>query len=221
MSLTYGDMHDVHDANGWIIDTSVAVCLQTAQWTQAFLELPVASHDCPEIRVAPSAFGSGGARSELSEQLDPNNLELWETAADAYPAIVSGPFSGTDRQEVQNIIKASRRGGRSISRVDAEGVFLAKQHDFVLVTGDNRQAEIAAHNGVTVAHKGVMLEYLATICISPMMTLCSGLFQLISNSLPGDPCAMPDSYRNRLVEIHQQQCPNSESAIGTCENTRC
>ena len=42
MSLPYADIHDIQNANGWIIDTSAAVCLQTAQWTEALLELPVA-----------------------------------------------------------------------------------------------------------------------------------------------------------------------------------
>ena len=41
MSLPYADIHDIQNANGWIIDTSAAVCLQTAQWTEALLELPV------------------------------------------------------------------------------------------------------------------------------------------------------------------------------------
>ena len=213
MSLPYVDIHDMQKVNGWIIDTSAAVCLQTAQWTETLLNLPVTPHDRPELRVAPSAFGRGETRRALSDQLDPNNLALWESAADTYPAIIPAPLSGNSRQEVRDIVRASRHGGRSISRADAEGIFLAKQHCFVLVTGDNRQAEIAAQNGVTVAHKGTMLEYLATKCLLPIMTLCSGLGLLISKSFSGYPCALPDSYRTRLVEIHQQKCPDAEPFI--------
>ena len=84
------------------------------------------------------------------------------------------------------------------------------QHRFVLITGDNRQAEVAIQNKVTVAHKGTMLEYLATICLLPIMALCCGLSRLISKSLPGYPCALPDPYRTRLVEIRQQQCADAE-----------
>ena len=93
MRLPYTDIHDIQNAKGWIIDTSAAVCLQTAQWTEAFLELPATSPDHPEFRVAPSAFGRGEARSEFSEQLDPHNLEFWESAVDVYPAIIPEPFS--------------------------------------------------------------------------------------------------------------------------------
>lgn len=213
MSLPYADIHDIQNANGWIIDTSAAVCLQTAQWTEALLELPVALPECPDFRVAPSAFGHGEARSEFSDHLDPHNLEFWESAADTYPTIVPAPFSGNSRQEVGDIVRASRRSGRSVSRADAEGIFLAMQHSFVLITGDNRQAEIAIQNKVTVAHKGTMLEYLATICLLPIMTLCCGLSRLISKSLPGYPCALPDPYRTRLVEIRQQQCADAELSI--------
>ena len=213
MKLSYADVYDIQNANGWVIDTSAAVCLQTAQWTESFLELPVTSPDHPEFRVAPSAFGSGETRSEFSKHLDPYNLEFWETAADIRPTIIPAPFSGNSRQEVQDIIKASRRDRRSISRADAEGIVLAKQHRFVLITGDNRQTEIAIHNKVMVAHKGTMLEYLATICLLPIMTLCSGLCRLISKSLPDCPCALPDSYRTRLIEIRQQQCRGAELSI--------
>lgn len=213
MSSPYADIYDIQNANGWIIDTSAAVCLQTAQWTKTLLELLVTSPDLPEFRVAPTAFGRGEARSEFSEQLDPHNLEFWESSADTYPAIIPAPFSDNSRQEVRDIVRASRRSGRSISRADAEGIFLAKRHCFVLITGDNRQAEIAIQNNVTVAHKGTMLEYLATTCLLPIMTLCSGLCRLISKSLPGYPCALPGSYRARLVGIYQQQCPDAETSI--------
>lgn len=210
MSLEFGSIYDVENASGWVIDTSVAVCLQIAEWTEAFLALP----HCPELRVAPSAYGDGENNDEFTKQLDPNNLAFWESAADLYPVLTSVPFAGDSRRKIQDIIKASRRGGgRSLSRADAEGIFLAQQHDFVLVTGDHRQIEIAVQNGVTVIHRGVMLEYLGNARISPVRILCSGLSRLISKSLPNCPCALPPSYRTRLEEIYQRQCSDAPSPI--------
>lgn len=213
MSLPYAGIHDIQNANGWIIDTSAAVCLQIAEWTEGFLASPVTLPDRPKLRIAPSAYGHSEERNEFAEQLDPNNLQFWETMADAHPHITSAPFSGDSRQAVQDIIRASRRDGRSISRADAEGIFLAKQHGFVLVTGDNRQAEIAVHNAVTVVHKGIMLEYLAGICILPITQICHGLCRLISKSIPNSPCSLPDSYRVRLQEIYQQKCLDASASV--------
>ena len=108
MSFPYDDMHDIQNDNGWIIDTSVAVCLQIAGWTEAFLASPATLPNRPELRVAPSAYGHGEERNEFAEQLDLNNLQFWETMADAHPHITSAPFSGDARQAVQHIIRASR-----------------------------------------------------------------------------------------------------------------
>ena len=207
MSRVFGSMADLNNANGWIVDTSVAVCLQVASWTAEFLAWQVAQPYAPQIRIAPTAYSNGEDPDEFSEQLDADHQEIWRSAADGSPGITSEPFTGDDRQAVQNIIRASRSSGRSISRADAEGIHLAKQSNFALLTGDNRQAEIAINNGVTVVHRATVLEYMADTSIMPLTRLCAGLLQTIANSFPGCPCALPDARRARLEEIYRQKCP--------------
>ena len=135
------------------------------------------------------------------------DYDLWAALVASDPGVLPGDFGTTESEAIQGIIRQSRRhGGRKISRADAEEVYLAGWHGFVLLTGDNRQAEIAAANSVTAVHKFTALEYLANAAALPNARLCDGLALLIANSNRDQPCALPPDYQNRLQQIRRQRC---------------
>lgn len=198
-SSLYSPAGNFDDVTGWVVDTSLAVCLQVADWTAGFLDLTVASSK--QLRISPTAYSR-----EFLPQLNPQNLQLWDEIADRDTAILPDDFIGDEYPKVQAIIRESRRCGRAISRADAEGIYLARLHNFVLLTGDYRQARIANSNGVNVVHKFTVLERMANDGILPTPRLCAGLMQLIDYSHTNGPCALSDDQRNRLQEIYRQQC---------------
>ena len=129
----------------------------------------------------------------------------------------------------EDIVRASRHGGRSISRADAEGVFLAKQHGFVLVTGDNRQAEIAARKGVTgrpqrnyaripcyhqiIAHNDFVLRVMpADLTKSPRLSVRFARF-IPSPARGNPPAAMLVGCRTIRLSLPPHQNPGGDHYV--------
>ena len=212
MTPIYGGIADLRNARGWVIDTNTAVCLQVAGWTAGFIALHSEGRNNRLLRIAPSAFlyeDSGRVVGEFAAELDSDNLAIWTYAANNDPAIIS-PASGADAAvEIGDIVRQSRRFGRRrrLDWADAEGIYLAEQHNFALLTGDNLQAQVARERNVTVIHKATVLEMTAEDADLPLTRLCRGLSRLIDDSSRADsPCGLMDEERAGLQEIRRQRC---------------
>ena len=215
MNPVFSSMADLRRAGGWVIDTSVAVCLQTAGWTEDFLGMCQCPSNRRQIAIAPRAFldGENELDSEFSEQLDAASLELWRLADHSVPGGISSVLGNSELVEVQKIIRASRQGGgRAISRADAQGVYIAEQRNFALLTGDSRQAQVAQARNVTVIHKATVLEMMTYDAGLSIPSLCDGLGRLIANSSRNDPCALSADRRDQLHAIYRRQCPGDHIA---------
>ena len=209
MSPHYGSDNDFANASGFVVDTSLAVCLEVAGWTDDFIRSitgrPEAVGDKPRrLLLSPTAYQNSA--SEFPRKLT-TDYALWADLIASDPSVLPGAFGTTEGVAIQGIIRQSHRNnGRKISRADAEEVYLARLHGFVLLTGDNRQAEIAVANGVIAVHKFTALEYLTNAAALPDARRCAGLASLIANSNRDQPCALPPNYQNRLREIRRQRC---------------
>ena len=208
MHQYYGRYNDFANASGFVVDTSLVVCLEIAGWTDDFIRSitgrPEAVGDKPRrLLLSPTAYQNSA--SEFPRKLT-TDYALWADLIASDPSVLPGAFGTTEGVAIQGIIRQSRQSGRAISRADAEEVYLAGWHGFVLLTGDNRQAEIAVSNGVIAVHKFTALEYLANAAALPDARRCAGLASLIANSNRGQPCALPPNYQNRLREIRRQKC---------------
>ena len=116
---------------------------------------------------------------------------------------------GDASKDIGDIVRQSRQFGRRrrLDWTDAEGIYLAEQHSFALLTGDNLQAQVARDRNVTVIHKATVLEMTAQDAELPLIRLCVGLSRLIDDgSQPGNPCGLTDAERAGLREIRRQRC---------------
>lgn len=208
MHQHYGSYNDFANATGFVVDTTLAVCLEVADWTDEFIRSitgrsEVAGDKPRRLLLSPTAYQNSA--SEFPGKLTAD-YALWADLIASDPGVLPGDFGTTERDAIRGIIRQSRRSGRTISRADAEEVYLAGLCGFVLLTGDNRQAEIAVANGVTAVHKFTALEYLANAAALPNARRCAGLDLLIAHSNSDQPCALPPSYQNRLREIRRLRC---------------
>lgn len=208
MHQHYGGYNDFAKATGFVVDTTLAVCLEVADWTDDFIRSITGRSDAVgdkprRLLLSPTAYQN--SPNEFPGKLT-TDYALWADLIASDPGVLPGDFGTTERDAIRGIIRQSRRSGRAISRADAEEVYLAGLHGFVLLTGDNRQAEIAVANGVTAVHKFTALEYMANVAELPNARRCAGLASLIANSNRGQPCGLPPSYQNRLREIRRQKC---------------
>ena len=84
--------------------------------------------------------------------------------------------------EIGNIVRQSGQfGRRRLDWADAEGIYLAEQHNFALLTGDYMMAQVARARNVTVIHKATVLEMTAQDAELPLTRLCGGLTRLIDD----------------------------------------
>lgn len=208
MHQHYGSYNDFANATGFIVDTTLAVCLEVADWTDDFIRSITGRSDAVEdkpsrLLLSPTAYQN--SPNEFPGKLTAD-YDLWADLVARDPRVLPGDFGIAERAAIQGIIRRSRQSGRAISRADAEEIYLAGLHGFVLLTGDNRQAEIAVANGVTAVHKFTALEYLANAAALPNARRCAGLDLLIAHSNSDQPCGLPPSYQNRLREIRRLRC---------------
>ena len=208
MRQIYGNISDLLNADRLVIDTSVAVCLDVAGWTDEFIrftttQISTLTGEPQQLRISPTAYSESDYefRMRLTTALD-----IWDDLVTGNPDTVPVGFTGQELQDIRAIIRMSRHSGRAISRADAEGVYLAGLHNSVLLTGDNQQAQVANSNGVTAIHKFTILENMARNAALPIPQLCAGLVRLIANSHSNHPCALSDHHRAILQAIHRQRC---------------
>ncbi len=210
MRQIYGNISDLLNADRLVIDTSVAVCLDVAGWTDEFIrstttQISTLTGEPQQLRISPTAYSESDRefRAHVTTALD-----IWDDLVTGNPDTVPVGFTGQELQDIQAIIKMSRHTGskQKISRADAEGVYLAGLHNSVLLTGDNQQAQVANSIGVTAIHKFTILENIARNAALPILQLCAGLVRLIANSHSNHPCALSDHHRDALQEIHHHKC---------------
>ena len=212
MTPIYGGIADLRNARGWVIDTNTAVCLQVAGWTAAFIALQGVGCSNRPLRIAPTAFlyiEGADVVGEFAAELDSDNLAIWMAAAVDYPGIALLASGADAAVEIGDIVRQSRRFGRRrrLDWADAEGIYLAEQHGFALLTGDNLQAQVARDRDVIVIHKATVLEMTAEDADLSLTRLCGGLTRLIDDSSqPDSPCGLTDEERAGLQEIRRQRC---------------